>query len=345
MRMKAEGNRAVGRGMVVLALSIAVLSTQLFGAQITTYKKIRPEKGHLIQAVPYEKWLAINYCGPACLSMVMNYWAPERRIGQKAIAASVYDVVQQATFNSDMVLYPMSQGLASYSFQGDLDTLRAILRKDIPVIVLTRSLKQIGKGHYRVVIGFDETEGKIIFHDPLFGSRKAMKVRTFMRIWNLGGGRNQSRWMMAVVPVEAEFPFPALREHPLTHINLATAYYRSGDLERSKREWETARELSNGDPFPLTSLGMISLREGRADDAAAYALEALKLDAKSAYGEDVLGLALAWQGRIVEALGALGRAVRLAPKEKFIRDHYLQVRTLYIEKAGAGRKEVKGGPR
>ena len=53
-----------------------------------------------------------------------------------------------------------------------------------------------------------------------------MKFKTFMKVWELGKGRNQSRWMMAVFPEKNPFPFPALQNDPLTAINLATAYYR-----------------------------------------------------------------------------------------------------------------------
>ena len=85
------------------------------------------------------------------------------------------------------------------------------------------------------------------------------------------------------------------------------------------------------DPYPLYSLAMVSLKEGKADEAEAYALKALGLDAKSAYAHDVLGLAYAKQGRILQAFQSLGRAVRFAPGEEFIRNHYLQVRAYYIE--------------
>jgi Flp pilus assembly protein TadD len=97
--------------------------------------------------------------------------------------------------------------------------------------------------------------------------------------------------------------------------------------------WERVRETLNGDPAPLYSLGMVSLRQGRFDEAETYALEALRVDANSAYAHDVLGLAYANQGKMLLALRSLGQARRLAPKEKFIRAHYLQVRALYIEKA------------
>ena len=265
--------------------------------------------------------------------MVLNYWDETRSFSQRKITDEIYDSQSQATYNSELVLYPRTKGFESYSFQGNLRILKDVVGKDIPVIVLTKTIKQIAKGHYRVVIGFDDDEDQIIFHDPYFGGRKAMTSKDFMKVWELGKGRNQSRWMMAVVPGQSPFPFPALQNDPLTSINLATAYYRRSDFMKSREQWEKAKESLSEDPYPLYSLAMVSLREGKAEEAEAYALEALSLDAKSAYAHDVLGLAYANQGRLVPAFESLGQALRLAPGEEFIRKHYLQVRAIYIERA------------
>ena len=326
---KGRTARRIGTFLAGLGL----MAPALFPAQIFSYRKAAPDKGHLIQTVPFEKWLKVNYCGPACLAMVLNSWEGTRSFSQQKIADEIFDSESQATYNSELLLYPRIKGFESYSFQGSLEILKDLIRKDIPVIVLTKTIKQIAKGHYRVVIGFDDDAGQIIFHDPYFGGRKAMKVKSFLKVWELGKGRNQSRWMMAVVPGHSPFPFPALRNDPLTSINLATAYYRRSDFARSREQWEKVRASLGGDPYALYSLGMVSLRQGRLDEAEALALEAVGLDAKSAYAHDVLGLAQANQGKMLPALQSLGQALRLAPKEKFIRAHYLQVRAIYIERA------------
>ncbi len=312
---------------------LGVLSPCLFSAQVAKYNKSKPEKGYLIQNVPAEKWLKRNYCGPACLAMVLNYWDEAHSFSQRRITDDIFDSGNQATTNSEMVLYPRRQGFASYSFQGDLRILKEVVGKGFPVIVLTKPIKEIPKGHYRVVIGFDDESGQVIFHDPFFGSRFAMSFKNFSKVWELGKGRNQSRWMLAVVPGQSPFPFPALQNDPLTAINLATAYYRRKDFAGSREQWEKAREALAADPYPLYSLGMISLREGKFAEAEAYARQAIALDAKSAYAHDVLGLAYAKQEKIEPALQSLEQARRLAPGEKFIREHYLQVRALRIERA------------
>ena len=312
---------------------LGLLTPCLFSAQVFKYPKIKPEKGYLIQTVPYEKWLARNYCGPACLAMVLNYWDETRSFSQRKITDEIYDSESQATYNSELVLYPRTQGFESYSFQGDLKVLKDVVAKDIPVIVLTKTIKQLAKGHYRVVIGFDDDRDEIIFHDPFFGERQAMTSRDFLKVWDLGKGRNQARWMMVVVPDQSAFPFPALQSDPLTPINLATAYYRRSEYAKSKEQWEKARTSLGDDPYPLFSLAMVSLKEGNAGEAEAYALEALERDGKSAYAHDVLGLAYAGQDKLAEGLRSLSQALRLAPGEEFIRKHYLQVRDLYIERA------------
>ena len=140
--------------------------------------------------------------------MVLNYWDETRSFSQQKITDEIYDSESQATYNSEMVLYPRSKGFESYSFQGNLRILKDVVGKGIPVIVLTKTIKQIAKGHYRVVIGFDDDEDQIIFHDPFFGGRHAMTVQNFHEGLGAGEGRNQSRWMMAVVPVKVLFLFP-----------------------------------------------------------------------------------------------------------------------------------------
>ncbi len=249
---------------------LGLMAPALFPAQIFQYRKAAPEKGHLIRTVPFEKWLKVNYCGPACLAMVLNSWEGTGSFNQQKIADEIFDSESQATYNSELLLYPRIKGFESYSFQGSLEILKDLISKDIPVIVLTKTIKQIAKGHYRVVIGFDDDAGQIIFHDPYFGGRKAMKVKSFMKVWELGKGRNQSRWMMAVVPGHSPFPFPALQNDPLTSINLATAYYRRSDFARSREQWEKVRASLGGDPYALYSLGMVSLRQGRLGEAEAY---------------------------------------------------------------------------
>ncbi|MCK7480217.1 MAG: C39 family peptidase [Candidatus Moduliflexus flocculans] len=191
------------------------MAPALFPAQIFQYRKAAPVKGHLIRTVPFEKWLKVNYCGPACLAMVLNSWERTRPYSQQKIAEEIFDSESQATYNSELLLYPRIKGFESYSFQGSLEILKDLIGKDIPVIVLTKTLKQVAKGHYRVVIGFDDDAGQIIFHDPYFGGRKAMKVKIVPE--GLGARKGAQP-----VPVDdgrgpwpQSFPFPRPSQRPV----------------------------------------------------------------------------------------------------------------------------------
>jgi len=83
--------RAAGRVWGLLA-GLGLIAPCLFSAQVFKYPKIKPDKGYLIQTVPFEKWLARNYCGPACLAMVLNYWDETRSFSQRKITEEIYDL-------------------------------------------------------------------------------------------------------------------------------------------------------------------------------------------------------------------------------------------------------------
>ncbi len=292
--------------------------------------KTRAENGFPVQAVPFEKWLGKNCSGPACLAMVLNYWDARRSFSQRRILAEIHDSEKQEMDNSDMVLYPRTRGFASYSFRGDLDILKQVVGNGIPVIVLAVKEKESASWHYRVVIGYDEKNDQLIFHDPALGGRLALASRDFLKVGKPGNSEGPFCWMMVVVPAQRPFPFPALQHDPLTSINLAGAYYRRSDFMRARAELEKAGESG---PFTLYCLAMASLKEGRAAEAEAYARQAISLDAGSAYAHDVLGLAYADQGRVDQALQSLSRALRLAPGEKSIEKHYQRVKALHGERA------------
>jgi tetratricopeptide (TPR) repeat protein len=303
-------------------IGLAAITASLFPSQVFKYGKASPEKGYLIRSVPFEKQLKKNDYGPACLVMVLNYWNEARSFSQQKIKNNILDSTDQAAYNSEMVLYPRTRGFLSYSFQGDLQMLKEVVGRGIPVIVLTRRGPMISEGNYRVVIGFDEGRDQIVFHDSRLGGRQATASVNFLEDWGPGKKRSQRQWMLAVVPARKPFPFPALQHDPSTSSDLATAYYRRSDFLRARDERQKARESG---PFSQYKLAMASLKQGKAVEAEAYALNAISTDGKNAYAHDVLGMAYADQGRIAQALLSLEKAVWLAPEEQFIREHYLQI--------------------
>ena len=272
-----------------LLIGLAAITAFLFPSQAFKYGKTGPEKGYLIRSVPFEKQQQKNECGPACLAMVLNYWDEARSFSRRKIKNEILDTADQGAYNSEMVLYPRTRGFLSYSFQGDLQMLKEVVGRDIPVIVLTRSGPMISEGNYRVVIGFDEGRDQIVYHDPRLGGA-GRRVREFPGRPGAGKGRSPRQWMLAVVPARKPFPFPALRHDPSTSSDLAAAYYRRSDFLRARDERQKARESG---PFSQYKLAMASLKQGKAREAEAFALNAIGIDGKNAYAHDVLGMAYA----------------------------------------------------
>ncbi|MFO7866309.1 MAG: papain-like cysteine protease family protein [Candidatus Aminicenantes bacterium] len=298
--------------------------------QIFEYRWKSPEQGHLISDIPYEKWIKRNYCGPACMAMVLKYWSQEEQADQNNIAAEVMDKERDVAFSSEMVFYAREKGFDGYAFTGEWDMVKRYLEQNIPLIVLNRPINQVKKGHYRLLTGFDEGRNLVIFHDPYFGPNRAMKIKDFLQVWKMNTDLNGDRWTFAVLPSARALDYPELQDHPVTHVNLATAYYRRDRFRDSFNHWTLAHRGVPDDPYPLYSLGMVCIRMEDFDQAAAYAQEALTLNPDSAYALDVLGLARFKQGKVSESLKILGNALKLNPQEWFIRNHYLQVRDYYI---------------
>jgi tetratricopeptide (TPR) repeat protein len=316
--------------MFVFLLLLA-LNVPNFAAQISKYGKKVPANGHLIKDVPYQEWEKSSYCGPAAMAMVLSYWGNGKPYSQDTIAKEIYNFQKEISFNSALVFYPRSVGMLSYSFNGDMQLLKEILKQDIPVIVLHKPIKQINKGHYRVVIGFDEDKQRMIFHDPLIGKNFSAKYDVFDKLWHWGDDLNKKRWALVILPKEKPFDFPYVKNHYLTDINLATAYYKRGSYNESLEEWEKARDKNPSDPYPLYSISMVHIRLGNNEKALDYAQKAVALDDKNAFSLDVLGLAYLKLGQVQEAMNVLGKAMKLAPRSEFIQKHYLQARDMHIE--------------
>lgn len=94
-----------------------------------------------------------NYCGPAALAMVMNYYGVN--ITQEEIAREIYEPGLEGTLSMQLILYPIQKGFEAEMYNGNVDDLKEKLRAWFPLIV---SVKEDGKDkvHYMVVWGYDE---------------------------------------------------------------------------------------------------------------------------------------------------------------------------------------------
>lgn len=153
-------------------------------------RSAQPIRAHMIANVPWHQQLNALSCGAAALETVFDYWGPN--IGQKEIM-NVARTSSAGTWTFDMErtgqfsylsdaqgrFFPnegpvggfveRSIGFASFSHCSStcwLDELKTLIDMNIPVIVLTSYTPSGGGGHYRVVIGYDDSHQMVYFSDP-----------------------------------------------------------------------------------------------------------------------------------------------------------------------------------
>lgn len=169
-------------------------------------------------SVPY--WGQVNgyYCGPACLQMVFDYYGeliPQNEIAEAARTTSgvTYgDELRRAAHFSNLSTsmgtempinitgYTLRKlGYAAFEWGGmTIDQLKALIEQDYPIIALMFTVPQ-GYGHFRVVIGYDDTY--IYTNDPWTfgggygGPNYKLNYSEFDQLWDYSG-----HWGMFACP-------------------------------------------------------------------------------------------------------------------------------------------------
>jgi len=176
----------------VLSISILVIlySVSLIGSASTL------PGAYLIKDVPQHKQLNGLSCGPGALETMFDYRGED--IDQKAIA-DVARSSSSGTWTWDMVrtghfshlnkangsFFPhavpvagFSQralGYASFSYSSEdfwWDDLKGLITADIPVLLLMKYAPNDDGGHYRTIVGYNETKKEVYFIDPWVRDQK-----------------------------------------------------------------------------------------------------------------------------------------------------------------------------
>jgi predicted double-glycine peptidase len=108
-----------------------------------------------------------NYCGPACLTMVLNYWGYNVSL-QNMIKAVFNTTGNNMTMISTIVTYGTNfPNLTFSSFTGNILMLQNYIDSGIPVIVTQNMTVQNPIWHFRVVVGYNN-QGFVV-DDPYYG--------------------------------------------------------------------------------------------------------------------------------------------------------------------------------
>ncbi|MBZ5497498.1 MAG: C39 family peptidase [Acidobacteriia bacterium] len=157
-------------------------------------------------AAPKEIWLDVpfvaqvgNSCGPACISMVMKYWAasshrqPDAAADEAAIRRSLNSRNSKGVPTRDVTRYFENHGFRAYAFVGEWADLEHHVAQGRPLIV---AIKQgSGTFHYLVVAGIDNAHDLLLANDPARRKLQKMKRADFESAWSRCGF-----WTLLVLP-------------------------------------------------------------------------------------------------------------------------------------------------
>jgi len=291
-------------------------------------KKYRgvPVEGHLIQGVPFCKQENKNYCGPAALAMVLGYWQGKNELTQEKISSHIFKEDALITNNSDMVFYPREQAFVTYSFNGDMEQLKNIIKKDFPLIILQKVIGKINKGHYRVILGYDDNREIVIVNDPLIGEKYGISYKTFLDLWSFGTDLNRRNWTLLVLPSSKKEYLQEFPDSAVFHMNLATAFYNREQLDQAIKQWQKAIEIVPKDASAHYCIAYAYLKKEDYTRAVHYATRSVELDDSNSFCYDTLGWTYYKKGMTEKALELLEEAIKRKPKADFIQKHYEEVK-------------------
>ena len=130
-----------------------------------------PIPGQVALAGITHEYQQMNNCGPATLSMLLTYWGwqGDQRDTRRYLRTNFAEVDDKNVNPSEMVSFIESQTSlkAQARLGGDLNTVKHLLAAGFPVIVEKgfQPPKEDWMGHYEVINGYDDAQGRFITQD------------------------------------------------------------------------------------------------------------------------------------------------------------------------------------
>jgi predicted double-glycine peptidase len=190
-----------------VALLACSCSTYLGGATTLPQKDLQEEPGWVaVRGVQPLRQKDDHDCGPTALSMVLNYWQPERAreplanlpAERQASAGELRDAAR-------------SRGLSAFVVEGEPEDLVHELEQGRPVIVgVAKPTTQDAVAHYEVVVGMHRASRRVATYDPAAGVRQNT-FSGFLMEWQAAG-----RVLLVIMPKagsQAEQATPVARSN------------------------------------------------------------------------------------------------------------------------------------
>ena len=208
----------------------------------------------------YETW---NNCAPVTAEMVLSYYGILKR--QTDIAPVLRPHPKNFSVRMDQIAGYLDQfGLqAQPLIGGTLLQLKALASNGIPVVVEDQLSLQEDYGHFRVVRGFDDGAGVLIFGDSYYGPTNRLSYSLYQELWK----RHNYGFMPVFKPAQrplvqailagdldpaynadralndARLAVSARPDDGFAWLNLGSDLYRAGQLQDARAAWERAQKL------------------------------------------------------------------------------------------------------
>ena len=193
MTLTVTKEKASGRVNPGVFLFWTVIIVSLTGCSVSHYYSERsPDAGYpvsfYIEGVPFFPQEEFQ-CGPSVLASVLNFWG--NRIVPEEITKAIYLSDIQGTLKMDMVSflrrYTGKGESVVLETQGDLEGVKKAIAGGYPVIAFVDlGVWSIRKGHYMLIIGYDDERGGIIAYSGIERD-KFISYHRFLKMWERGG--------------------------------------------------------------------------------------------------------------------------------------------------------------
>ena len=242
-----------------------------------------------------------NYCGPAALAMLANFYG--HPVSQDDIASAIYLPDIGGTLTIELANYARRYHLWVRQYRGSVDDLRQKLNAGVPLLVLGRFGEQ---PHYFVVLGWDEFRQTVTVHSDT-RPRFEMRVEDFLRHWD-----RANRWTLLVCPPEKA----AWRLNGDEHNDLGVFFEREGALELATQHYVAATQARPENSYFRMNLGNALLKQRRLREAADTFARAVELDAQNADAMNNLAYTELEMGQnLDDATRLCEKAVELRPSK------------------------------
>ncbi len=224
---------------------------------------IEPGESALLEN-SYHVYQTFNNCGPATLSMILNWYGVKASQSELGDQMRPYQVASGDNDDKTIFTYEFVQWAEKYGLKavgrrnGDIELLKRFTANSIPVVVKTWLHPGEDIGHFRIVRGFDESSGVIIQDDSYEGPNKRISYYDFLGMWQpfnydymivytaeseekvmailAEEWDEQTSWQNTLERAQKESELDPENIYPIFNVSVAT--YQLGDYQASVEAFE-----------------------------------------------------------------------------------------------------------